>query len=274
MDLKSTIRLGGVPEHFNYPWKIWLEKNNGQFQGFTWTWTDFPGGSGAMIQSLEADETDVAFVLTEAVANALLKGSQIQPLSVFVESPLVWGIFSSAKNPVSQVSPVAGKKYAISRYGSGSELMAKVDANTRGSKIEQANFVLVQNLEGARKAIGNLEADLFFWEKWMTKPLVDAGEFKMIDECPTPWPCFLMVCTSAFKTNLKRLNALKTAYSEVLSLANDLKSIPGSAEKLAMEYGLKSEDSKTWLSHVQWAKAWQSPENEIAMAKKLLEEIY
>ena len=274
MDLQSTIRLGGVPEHFNFPWKIWLENTNGQFQGFTWAWTDFHGGSGAMIHSLETDETDVAFVLTEAVANSQMKDSQIKPLAVFVESPLVWGIFSSIKNPVSQVSPVAGKNYAISRFGSGSELMARVDAKARGEKIEQKNFVLVQNLEGARKAIGNLEADLFFWEKWMTKPLVDAGEFKMIDECPTPWPCFVMVCTPSFHTDLKKINALQSAYSEVISIANDLKLNSDSVEKLAKEYGLKNEDAKTWLSHVEWAKTWKSPENEIAMAKKLLEEIY
>jgi len=271
--LKTTIRLGGVPEHFNYPWKIWLENNKGQFQGFNWTWTDFSGGSGAMIQSLEAGETDVAFVLTEAVANAQMKGSQIKPLAVFVESPLIWGIFSSVKNPITQVSPVAGKKYAISRFGSGSELMAKVDAKARGSKIENENFVLVQNLEGARNALGNLQADLFFWEKWMTKPLVDVGEFKMIDECPTPWPCFIMVCMPLFQTEFKKIDALQSAYYEVLIIANELKLSPESPEKLAGMYGLKSEDAKTWLSHVEWAKAWKSPENEITMAKKLLEEI-
>jgi hypothetical protein len=227
-----------------------------------------------MIQSLENGETDVAFILTEAVANAQMKGSSIVPLSVFVETPLVWGIFSSVKNPILQVFPIVGKKYAISRFGSGSELMAKVDAKARGEKIEQENFVQVQNLDGARKALGNLEADLFFWEKWMTKPLVDAGEFKMIDECPTPWPCFVMVCSPTFEKETQKLNALLSAFSEVLSIGENIKSKTKSATEIGNRYGLKTEDARTWLAHVEWAKNWRDPENEINMAKNFLTEIY
>jgi len=274
MDLDSKIRLAGLPEHFNYPWKTWLKGNISHFQGFTWEWNDFPGGSGAMIQSLENGEIDVALVLTEALANAQMKGSAIVPLSVFVESPLVWGIFSSKKNAISQVSPTVGKKYAISRFGSGSELMAKVEAKARGEKIEQENFVLVQNLEGARNALGKLEADLFFWEKWMTKPLVDSGEFKMIDELPTPWPCFVMVCTPTFQKEIQKLNALRSAFTEILYIGTKLKADTSSNLEIAREYGLKPEDIKTWLSFVEWANVWRDPENELNMAKNTLAEIY
>ena len=44
-----------------------------------------------------------------------------------------------------------------------------------------------------RFASGN--ADVFFWEKFMTKPLVDAGRFRRVGEFVAPWPAFV-VCAS------------------------------------------------------------------------------
>jgi len=273
MDLKRIIRLGGVPEHFNYPWKLWLNDVDSNFEDCAWEWTDFPGGSGAMIQALESGETDVAFVLTEAVANAKMKGSNIVPLAVFVESPLIWGIFTSSKNELTQISPVENKKYAISRRGSGSELMAKVDSLIRVETIPEDNFIVVQNLEGARFSLASGETDLFMWEKWMTKPLVDAGEFKMIDERPTPWPCFLMVCTPEFYQDKKALETLNLAYMQVLRFADSFKRDGASAEILNVEYKIQVGDAKTWLNHVKWAQNWIQPEESLQQASEIIARI-
>ena len=30
------------------------------------------------------------------------------------------------------------------------------------------------------------------WEHFTTKPLVDNQTFRRIDDCPTPWPCFVI----------------------------------------------------------------------------------
>ena len=77
MKSPNLIRLGGVPEHFFYPWKKWLDENSGSESGMQWTWTDYPGGSGAMIQALENNEIDFAFLLTESAYKAMSSGAQI-----------------------------------------------------------------------------------------------------------------------------------------------------------------------------------------------------
>jgi ABC-type nitrate/sulfonate/bicarbonate transport system substrate-binding protein len=270
----SKIRVGGVPEHFNLPWKKWLSFQNDTKRNFDWEWTDFPGGSGAMLQALKEEKIDLALVLTEAVANAIKQGAEIEPLSIYVESPLVWGIFSGKNNPISSISPVFDKKYAISRPGSGSQLMAKVDARLRGENLEEAQFIVVQDLEGAKKALQKGDADLFLWEKWMTKPLVDQGIFKMLDERPTPWPCFILVARSNFWNAQAAIqNEIKSAFELVLVQAKLLKNKPDGHLDIARAYSLENDDSFTWLAHVEWTKAWRSPEEELELAKKILAEV-
>jgi sulfonate transport system substrate-binding protein len=90
--------------------------------------------------------------------------------------------------------------------GSGSHLMARVDAHLRNLKIKDDQWMIVQNLEGAKTALSEQSADLFLWEKWMTRPLVDAGILKMIDERPTPWSCFLWSFEMNFSTKVGRVN--------------------------------------------------------------------
>ncbi len=48
----KTVRVSGVPEHFNYPWHYAI--NNGLFAkaGFDVHWSDVTGGSGAMCSML------------------------------------------------------------------------------------------------------------------------------------------------------------------------------------------------------------------------------
>ena len=70
----------------------------------------------------------------------------------------------------------------MSRMGSGSHLMALVAARQRGAPDPE--FEVVGDLQGARKALKNKEADLFMWEKFTTKPLVDSGEWSRVDEVP------------------------------------------------------------------------------------------
>ena len=274
MQFKSTISLGGVPEHFNFPWKIWINQMDVKQEEFNWVWNDFPGGSGAMIQSLEYGEIDVAIVLTEALANAKIKGLDLIPLSTFVKSPLVWGVFTSADNPTNKIGPMENMKIAISRFGSGSELMAKVFARERSEILNESNFVIVNNLEGGRLALLNGDADLFFWEKWMTKPLVDSSELKMIGEIPTPWPCFLAVCKPKFYNNELKMKAFMNNYLKVLEIAKGLKQGEATHRELSRNYGLKPDDAKEWLSKVEWANGWETPAQPLDLATATLQEIY
>lgn len=253
------IRIGGVPEHFNLPWHLWMESGGPEKLGIEVQWKDFPGGSGAMIQALEANELDLALVLTEAVVHAKNRNSAIEALSIFVESPLIWGIFSGSKNSISQVESKEKPVYAISRMGSGSHLMAKVDAHFRARKIEENQWLVVQNLDGAKTAFQNQEADLFMWEKWMTKPLVDAGIFKMIDERPTPWPCFLLTGNQDFIQHSQTMVLVKKMMAQVLQVAAEFKVNSTNIEVLSNQFGLKKDDAADWLKQVKWAAEWIEP---------------
>ena len=266
MKSPNLIRLGGVPEHFFYPWKKWLDENSGSESGMQWTWTDYPGGSGAMIQALENNEIDFAFLLTESAYKAMSSGAQIEALSVYVQSPLLWGIFTGSGNPLETVEPVNERKYAISRFGSGSELMAMVDARKRGASIEQDQWVLAQNLSGAEKALSSGEADLFFWEKWTTKPLVDKGIFKMVDVCPSPWASFILTGRTEDCQFEIRMEAIKSAFTAVTKLASALKISSESATLISSEYHLLESDAADWIQHVEWVNKWTNPEAEIRKA--------
>lgn len=270
---KLKIRIGGVPEHFNLPWHVWMDSDGPDSLGIQPTWTDFPGGSGAMIQALESAEIDLALVLTEAVFHALDRGSSIQPLAVYVESPLIWGIFSGAQNQISSVESKSSPVYAISRMGSGSHLMARVDAHIRALQITDNQWKVIQNLEGAKTALTNLEADLFFWEKWMTKPLVDSGFFKMIDERPTPWACFLLVSRKDFWSAEGVPKPVIQMTEQVLKTAESLKINPTTPFQISSRYGLMEFDAKTWLNQVKWASAWRDPHDELTKAEAILREI-
>lgn len=267
----NTIRLAGVPEHFNFPWLSWLQAHQYRAFGKEWKWQDFPGGSGAMLAALLEDQTDLALVLTESAANAIIQGIDIQPLAVYVASPLVWGIFSGAGNPLRQVSPVRGKKYAISRFGSGSHLVARLDAGLRGESLEENQFLPVQNLEGARLALEKQEADLFFWEKWMTKPLCDQGILKMVDERPAPWAAFVLICKPAFWKNENNRESVTKAFGEVLEIAGNLKVDSQAPGKIAKAYHLNESDAATWLSGTRWPDKWENPEIDIKIAAEALQ---
>jgi sulfonate transport system substrate-binding protein len=266
MKSPNLIRLGGVPEHFFYPWKKWLAETAGTAHGIEWTWTDYPGGSGAMIQALENNEIDFAFLLTESTYKAISAGSELEALSVYVQSPLLWGIFTGVENSLETVEPINERKYAISRFGSGSELMAMVDARKRGTTIEQHQWVLAHNLSGAEKALTTGEADLFFWEKWTTKPLVDKGIFKMVDVCPSPWASFILTGRKEESQMETRLEAIKSAFATVTKMAADLKISNETATLIASEYHLQEPDAADWLRHVEWVKGWTNPDTEIQKA--------
>jgi hypothetical protein len=68
---------------------------------------------------------------------------------------------------------------AISRQGSGSQLMAYVNADNHSWKTDNLQFEIVNTIEELSKLLSN-GRDYFMWERFMTKPLVDKGIFRRI----------------------------------------------------------------------------------------------
>jgi sulfonate transport system substrate-binding protein len=243
------VRVGGVPEHFNLAWHMAIEGS--QFSNIEIDWHDIPGGTGAMCKALRAGELDMAIALTEGVISDIMAGNSCKIVQFYVNSPLRWGIYTSAQSNISSVAEMQGNKYAISRYKSGSHLMAYVNAHQRGLTIGEDDFLVVGNLEGAREALRERKAQLFMWEKFTTKPLVDSGEFKMIGECATPWPCFVIAATNEFIEQYpdELAKILNTVNLSCLLLKNN----SHAPQLIAKRYSIKEEDAKQWFKELEYA---------------------
>jgi sulfonate transport system substrate-binding protein len=260
----KRIRIGGVPEHFNLPWHLVLEAGvEADSLGVMPEWRDFPEGSGAMAAALRHGELDVAMLLTEgAVAGVVDGGFSI--VSCYTISPLVWGIHVPAASRFESVADIANARYAISRRGSGSHLMSVVHAEQQGWPADRLELVVVGNLQGAVEAFAAGRADVFFWEKFMTKPLVDSGRFRRIGEFVAPWPAFV-VCVSD-RALVESAPAVRSLLSRVFAMATQLSRDPAAAQLIAQRYELERADVEQWLTLTRWAEEIASPVLAVAPA--------
>lgn len=266
--MTDTIRVGGVPEHFNLPWKLAIEEHAFEEHGLDVRFTDYPAGTGAMVAALRDGELDVAVVLTEGAVLDALSGSGNRLVRVFVDSPLTWGIHVAAGGPVHDVADIAGHPVAISRYGSGSHLIAIVDAIERGFDPGSMEFVVVDNLDGARRALAAGDADVFLWEKHMTQPLVDSGEFRRVGERVVPWPAFVVSVRPGILDT--RPDDLRTMLDTVRDRAKQLQTDPHTVTLVAERYGLAERDAAAWFRTVLWSDNKSCPEDAIRRVARAL----
>ncbi|MBG6188707.1 substrate-binding domain-containing protein [Flavobacterium sp. CAN_S2] len=248
----KTIKIAGVPEHFNLPWHLAIENGDFEKQNIDLQWTDVPEGTGKMCQMLRDGETDIAVILTEGIVKDIIAGNPSKIVQVYVESPLIWGIHVAANSNYKTLADLKNKKVAISRLGSGSQLMAYVNADNQGWKTDNLEFEIVNTIDGAVEALTNGTADYFMWERFMTKPLVDKGIFRRIADCPTPWPCFVIAVREEV---LENNPVLITKILEIINqTTQEFKDIPSIDKTLASNYHQKIEDIQEWLSLTQWSQ--------------------
>lgn len=246
----TNLKVGGVPEHFNYPWYLTLKDKKFSKHNINLRWQDYPGGTGEMCKALRNGEVDIAIVLTEGIIKDITDGNPSKILQTFVDTPLVWGIHVGAKSTFKKIKDLEHATIAISRFGSGSHLMAIVNACNQGWDVSKLKFKVIGDLQGGIDALTNGEADYFMWEHFTTKPLVDKGIFRRVEDCPTPWPCFVVaVRNEVLKNNFKEVK-------EVLEIINyqikDFKKIDNIDKILAKRYGQKLKDIQQWLKITEW----------------------
>ena len=246
------IKIGGVPEHFNLPWHLALEAGVPQRVGVALTWRDYPDGSGAMAAALRSGEIDAALLLTEGAVAGVANAGGFRIASLYTESSLIWGIHVPASSRFQSVAEIRGARYAISRLGSGSHLMAAVHARSQGWPVDTIELVTVRNLEGAIDAFATGAADVFFWEKFMTKPLVDDGRFRRVGEFVAPWPAFV-VCV-ADGVGAPQRAALRKLLAAVLYEAETLAARPDAPATIGKRYSLEAADVAEWLRATRWAR--------------------
>lgn len=254
----KKVKIIGVPEHFNFPWQLALGEGAFEERGIDLRWTNIPEGTGKMCQMLSDGETDLAIILTEGIIKSITEGNPVKIVQEYVASPLLWGIHVGAKSSYKVLSDLKNAKVAISRFGSGSHLMAYVNARNEGWNSDQIRFEIVNNLDGAVKALTEGEADYFMWEHFMTKPLVDKGVFRRLGDCPTPWPSFVIVATDNF---LRENKAILGHILEIINLYTaEFKSIPSIDRTLANTFDQQLEDVQRWLSLTQWSQVSLKPQ--------------
>ena len=247
-----SLRVGGVPEHFNLPWHLCLEEGLFEKQGLAVEWTDFPGGTGAMTRELRHNGLDIALVLTEGIVADIALGNRSRIVSFYTKTPLQWGVHTTAYNRFEVIRDVDPMIFSISRWGSGSHLMAYVYAREIGlDPAKDISFKVVGDLAGARESLADKTSNLFLWEKFTTKPYVDSGELKKLDVVPTPWPCFAIAARQETLDN--HSNEIMLLVKTVLERAEKLKQQGNAVELISKRYQQKSADVENWLSITDWA---------------------
>ena len=107
-----VLRVTGVPEHFNRPWHLALQRHAFRAAGVELRFASEKSGTGAMVQAVADGAQDVAVALTEGLLAAVVAnnaavaaagaGSGAEPLRYvgeFVTSPLRWMVAAGVHAP-------------------------------------------------------------------------------------------------------------------------------------------------------------------------------
>lgn len=254
----KTLRIGGVPEHFNLP--ILLAKEAGFFEreGINIEWENFGGGTGAMTKALREDTCDVCILLTEGIITDIVNGNPSQIISGYVKSPLIWGIHThdNGTNIIKDDS-LFDQNIAISRHGSGSHLMPLVNALIENKNIAEDQFVVVKDIDGGLQALNEKHADIFYWEKYTTKPYVQSGQLHRIGEFISPWPCFMIAASNKIIQNHPDL--LDIFLRIVHKSCDAFMKNPEAPKMVSDRYSIDLEDAEYWFHSTEWTiNSWVS----------------
>ncbi len=249
----TRLRVGGVPEHFNLPIHLCIEEGLFNAEGLEVEWVEFPGGTGAMNAALRDDEIDIAVILTEGIIKDIANGNPSKIIQNYVSSPLIWGVHVAAESDFKTIEDLKNARPAISRFGSGSHVMAYVQAQQLGWDTSKLECVVVNTLDNAIVALQKGEADYFMWEHFTTKPFVDKGIFRRVSDFPTPWSSFVFAATQQIlNTNNREIST----FLEVVNFkSKQFKSIKDIDQILAKRYNQEMVDIQKWLSLTNWSQS-------------------
>ena len=176
----------------------------------------------------------------------------------------------AAGSKYKSVEELKNTKAAISRKGSGSHLMSYVNAQNHEWNTDDLKFEIVKDLDGAVKALKEDKAQYFMWEHFTTKPLVDKRVFRRLADCPTPWPCFVLVGTNTF---LEENSGILDHILEIINTyTREFKQIPKIDTTLANRYHQQLEDIQEWLQITDWSQK-QLPAETLTHVQNTLREL-
>jgi len=262
----SFLSVGGVPEHFNLPWQQAIVHDAFAAVGVNLAWTYYSGGTGALTEALQSGDLDLAILLTEGYLSARSNGLEARIVKVYIDTPLIWGIYSANPN-VHSVGGGEGK-YAISRFGSGSHLMAMIHAEQRKEVLTHNQFAVVNSLDGAMNALSAGEADYFYWEKFMTRPYVQSGTVRLIGEFSAPWSSFLVVASE--KAIGRKSWSIRAALDVMNARCKAFPADKESLDALITRFHMSVVEARQWLSDTHWNTGYRMPADQLERARKAL----
>ncbi len=215
-------------------------------------WQTVPEGTGAMCTLLREDKLDMAVMVTEGAVRDILLGNPSRIVASLVDSPLTWGVHVGASTKLKAPADLVGVPFAISRFNSGSHLMAVMYAKQHGWEPKETDLVIVNDLKGAVERLRTSEPTVFLWEKSITAALVNDGTFRRVDEFCPAWPAFVVVARTEFLA--ENADAAARVMRVFRDQAKGLKEKKAAAEMIAQRYGMELADAKEWFGRVQWNK--------------------
>lgn len=264
----NKLVIGGVDEAFNVPWKRVALRQPLQNLGVVVEWVDYGGGTGQIMRALNSNEIQVAIVLTEGVVSDIYKNNLSKIFSSYVTSPLEWGVHVHEESPIASIHDIKDKCIAISKYGSGSHLMAILNAYENGWDVSSLHFKEINNLTGGLNALKNKEADVFFWEKHTTRSYLKPNNLKYVDSFKGPWGAFVVAVNNTLtQADLENLNKLMKF---VLEEASNFKLSHLSAPSITRFNNMDLVTAQSWLKSTRFASAVGYNQLEVLKVKEIL----
>ena len=244
------LRIAGVPEHFNLPWLLALERRTFVRAGIELRWRTVPEGTGRMCAMLREGEVDLAVLVTEGAVRDILRGNPSRIIASYVDTPLTWGVHVGAHTTIHETEDLQGVPFAISRMNSGSHLAAMAYAKAHGWALMEKDLVVVNDLKGAAERLKQQAPVAFLWEKYTTKHLVDDGVFRQVDEYRSPWPSFVIVATEAVLAEHPK--EVARLLRVIRDQAAGLMQKKAASEMIAQRYKMSADDAQAWFAGVKW----------------------
>lgn len=234
-------------------------------------WQDYKGGTGELVKGLFDKKIDIGILLTEGAVKAAAEIGIFKIIQVYVNSPLHWGIYTGINSEMKTLDKIVNPRFCISRFGSGSHLMAYLLCQQNGWNMNNIEFVEVGNFANALTEFDLNPNRLFLWERFMTKPWVDKGDLIKLGEIPTPWASFSIVVRNDILENhedeivlfIKSLSDYTYKFKQ-----NALESI----EYIANYFDFSVNDIKKWIIDTDWNYVLDRPQSKLQKALNFLVE--
>jgi sulfonate transport system substrate-binding protein len=190
------MKIGLVPEHYSAPLYYGSQEESKESQEMELI--SCPGGTGQMLKSLNSGHIDCAIMLTEGALAGLQHDSPWKIIGVFEQNPLVWSI-SVSKDCSFSKDDLNLKTFGISRFGSGSHIMALILQKRWGIQLK---FKELNTFTNMLDELENGTIDAFMWEKFTTMPYYQDRRIKLLDHFSPDWPSFLIAMNNSKLENV------------------------------------------------------------------------